>query len=449
MNMEPDLIPRAAPAAPPPRPPAGPAAAVPFTPGGLRGPNTPPFLLPAEHFTAALLFWVAGAAGVVWVAPDLVQGAFPLPRVVAVAHLFTLGWITTSIMGALYQFLPVALGEPIRSERLAHLTFALYAPGLLLFVGGLAGGRQEVMLPGAALFGTGLLLFVGNLGATLHRCRERTLTWWALVPANFFLLATVVLGISLAGNLRWNWLGGHRMVALGVHLHVAIAGWVLLVMVGVAHRLLPMFLLSHRAPEAPGKVAVGLLTAGTAVLLAFHHFLTPLVRWSVAALLAGGLLAFLVQAVLFFRHRKKPGLDPGLRLAALALAFLAAALGMAPGYVTRGLSAPGPATAYVVALLGGISLFVAGHHYKIVPFLVWFHRYGPWIGKRPVPTVAELYARPGATLAALLLAAGLGGLLAAILAGRPEWARPAAASFAAGAVVVAIQMAHVLTRRPA
>ena len=33
-----------------------------------------------------------------------------LPRVVAVTHLFTLAWITTSIMGALYQFLPVALG---------------------------------------------------------------------------------------------------------------------------------------------------------------------------------------------------------------------------------------------------------------------------------------------------------------------------------------------------
>ncbi|MGD8319629.1 MAG: hypothetical protein PVJ02_04230 [Gemmatimonadota bacterium] len=51
------------------------------------------------------------------VAPDLAGGPFLSPRVVAVTHLFTLGWITTSIMGALYQPLPVALGESVRWPR--------------------------------------------------------------------------------------------------------------------------------------------------------------------------------------------------------------------------------------------------------------------------------------------------------------------------------------------
>lgn len=32
------------------------------------------------------------------------------------AHLFTLGWLTTSLMGALYQFLPVALGQSIARD---------------------------------------------------------------------------------------------------------------------------------------------------------------------------------------------------------------------------------------------------------------------------------------------------------------------------------------------
>ena len=336
----------------------------PSAPVGLVAASAPPLRLPAEHFAAALLFWVLGSLGLVWVAPEIARGLFPLPRVAAVTHLFTLGWITTTILGALYQFLPVALQTPIRSERLAHLTFVLYAPGLALFVGGLLFGRHTPMLAGAALFGTGLLLFVANLAATLRRAPERNLTWWALAGAALFLTATTALGAALAGNLRWHYLGAERFTALGVHLHVAIAGWVMLVIVGVAHRLLPMFLLSHGASERPGRVALTLLAGGSALLLLLHHALSPLAVWGVALLLAGGLGAFLVQATLFFRHRRKPTLDPGLRLAGIALVFTGAALTLAPFVIVHGVHAPRLATAYVLALiLGGLSLFVGGHYY--------------------------------------------------------------------------------------
>src|SRR5690606_15673473 len=111
-------------------------------PAGPGGADSPPFRLPVEHLAAALVFWGAGALGLVWIAPLLAQGLFPLPRVIAVTHLFTLGWITTSILGALYQFFPVALRAPVRSQWLAHLTFLLYVPGLAVFVvGNLAGTR--------------------------------------------------------------------------------------------------------------------------------------------------------------------------------------------------------------------------------------------------------------------------------------------------------------------
>lgn len=398
---------------------------------------------------AALVFWVAGAAGLVWVAPDIARGAFYVPAVIAVAHLFTLGWITTTIMGALYQFLPVALGVPIRSERLAHLSFALYVPGLALFVAGMAAARSAVFLAGAVLFSVGLLLFAGNLAATLRRAPERSLTWWALVGATFFLVATVVLGLSASGNLRWGYLGAERFLAVGVHLHVAVVGWVMLVIAGVAHRLLPMFLLSHGAPEWPGSLAVGLLGGGAGLLLALHHSLTPTLVWTLAAIVAAGVLALLAQAALFFRHRKRPALDAGLRLAAVGLGHLLLALGMAPFFLMHGRAAPRLATAYVLALLlGGISLFVAGHYYKILPFLVWFHRFGPLVGKQPVPRVADLYAAGPAHAAAVLLGAGSLGLVLATLLGAAWLARPLALLFAAGALIVALQMYTLARRRP-
>jgi hypothetical protein len=415
----------------------------------LAGAHAPPFALPAEHFAVALCFWVLGAAGLVWAAPEIARGAFPLPGVIAVAHLFTLGWITTTILGALYQFLPVALGVPIRSERAAHLTLALYAPGLILFVAGMLLARPAVFLPGAALFGTALLVFCGNLAATLKSSRDRGLTWWALVGAVVFLVATVALGFSLTGNLRWGYLGGERFLAMGVHIHVAVFGWVMLVVVGVAHRLLPMFLLSHGAPEWPGKLAAALLTAGSAAMLALHHALTPTAIWSIAALIGGGLTAFVAQAFLFYRHRVKPSLDPGLRLVRTAVLFLGLAVVLAPFHLHLGLAAPRVATAYVLALvLGGLSLFVAGHYYKILPFLVWYHRFGPLVGKQSVPKVAELYRAGPADAAAVLLGAGAAGLVLATLFDSAWAARAAALGFAAGAAIVALQMWLISRRRP-
>jgi hypothetical protein len=417
-------------------------------PAAVSGGPTPS--LPGSHFAAALVFWTAGALGLVWIAPDLARGAFPLPEVVAVAHLFTLGWITTSIMGALYQFLPVALAVPIRSERVARLTLALYAPGLALFVGGMLAGRSALFLPGAILFSAGLLLFCGNLAATLRRAPQRNLTWWCLLGAAVFLVVTVLFGAALSGNLRWSFLGASRFLALGVHMHVAVAGWVMLVMVGVAHRLLPMFLLSHGGTERPGALAAALLAAGSAIMALLHHALTPALTWAVAAMLVGGVLAFLVQVAVFVRHKRKPTLDPGLRLAMTALGFLLLSLVLGPLFLASGLAPPGLATAYGTALvLGGLSLFVAGHYYKIVPFLAWMHHFGPLVGKQAVPRVADLYSQRPADAAALLLGLGALGLVAAPLSGAATVARIAAIAFAAGALIVTTQMLMVYRRRSA
>lgn len=429
-------------------PPAPAAVVTPAAVPGLVSRLAPPLLLPGSHFAVALGFLLLGAAGLVWVAPDLARGSFAQPRVVVVTHLFTLGWITTTILGALYQFLPVALQTPIRSSRVAGLTLALYAPGLLLFLVGLLRSTPSIMLPGAALFGTGLLIFVGNLALTLHRAADRNLTWWALAAAGVSLLSTIVLGVSLAGNLRWGYLGADRFLAVGVHMHVAIGGWVLLTVVGVAHRLLPMFLLSHGAPTLPGKAAAWLLASGVGLLLTVHHALTPWLIGAVGVLLWSGTAALIWQAILFFRSRRKPELDAGLRLAGSGLALLVVALLLGPGFAAMRMAAPRVATAYGATLLLAIALFVAGHYYKILPFLIWFHRFGPLVGKQSVPRVADLYGGGLARHAATTLTLGSAGLVISILIGSGGGTRAASVLFAIGAAILVAQMITISARRP-
>lgn len=420
------------------------------TPAGTRGAAlAPPFRLPGEHFAAALGFLALGAIGLVAIAPALAAGAFPDPRVGAVAHLFTLGWITTSILGALYQLLPVALGARIRSERLAHVAFWLYVPGVLVFVLGMASGLGRARTAGVAALGLGLLLFLVNLAATLARARRRELTWWCVGGAGLFLLGTLTLGVLLAVNLDSGMLRDGRFLVLALHLHIAAGGWVLLTIIGVSHRILPMFLLSHGAPRAPGRIAAALVAGGATVLLLLHHLLAPAWLRFGYALLAAGLVAFLVQAALWYRWSRRPALDPGLQLIAGALALLGAAGGLGAAALLATAPPPRLLTAYGALLLaGGLGLFVAGHYYKIVPFLTWFHRFGPVAAEREVPQVAELFAPAPARAAAALLVAGAAGLAAAILAGSGAGTRIAAVFFATGAAVEVVQMAGIARRRP-
>jgi len=426
-----------------------PAREVQAGPGiGLAAAKAPPFRLPGEHFTAAVGFLLLGALGVLWIAPDLAAGAWPLPAVVAVTHLFTLGWITTSIMGALYQFLPVAVGEPVRSTRAGHVAFALYVSGLLAFVSGLLFGVSPLMLAGAATFGTGILIFVVNLGATLGRAARRDVTWWALAFAGVFLTVTLVLGLALAGNLRWGFLGAARPIALATHLHVALTGWVLLVMVGVAHRLLPMFLLSHGASERFAKAAVVLLVAGAGTLTLGHHGPPIVSRWLPSLFLGSGVLAFLLQARAFYRHRHRPSLDPGMRLAALALGLLLVALVLAGGALLPG-APPRAYLVYVLATVLGITLFVAAHYYKIVPFLVWYHRFGRLVGQqRTVTRVSDLFSARAARTAGILLVLGAVGLVAGVSMAHVGTVRGAALLLASGAGIEAVQMLGLARRTP-
>lgn len=414
---------------------------------GSASAKAPPFQLPGEHFSAAMCFLLFGAAGLIWIAPELAAGTYPQPSVVSVTHLFTLGWITMSIMGALYQFLPVALGEPIRSVGAAHLSFALYTPGVLAFVIGMAFHKTPVMLAGAALFGTAILIFTINLGATLWHATTRDVTWWALASADFFLVITLVLGLALAGNLHWSYLGAARLIALGTHLHIALFGWVMLVVVGVAQHLLPMFLLSHGVGERYAKFSVALLAAGAATLAVGHHGPPFISQWLPALFFSAGLIAFLLQARAFYTHRLRPSLDPGMQSVARALTIIAVALILGIVALFTGF-APRASSAYVLTMVLGISLFVAALYYKIVPFLVWFHRFGPLIGKTKMVRVSDIYSAKTASIAGGTLVAGVLLTLVGVLITHVEVIRVGAVVLTAGVSIEAAQMLSLARRKP-
>lgn len=402
--------------------------------------------IPGMHFAAALGFYAIGALGLVLAAPDLALGMFFLPRVIALVHLFTLGWIVLSIFGALCQFLPVAIGSSIRFPRLVYASFAAQTLGVASFVLALIFSSRSLLLAGGFTLTFAFTAFGVNLAATLIPVRDRNLTYWALAGAVVFLLATPIYGIVLAFDLHDGGLT-NRFATIGQHAHIAILGFVLMVVVGVAHRLLPMFLLSHGASERAAWVAISLLF-GSAALLSFPGGGDT--QLAAAGSLGGsGIVAFMVQAATFFKHRQRKAIDPGMRLAAAGVIGLGLAVMIAPFVISRGINNLHLLTTYFVVLLGAITLFVAGHYYKILPFLVWNHRYGPLLGKQKVPQVSQLYSAKLAFFDGVLLVFGLSGLAVATFIGSVALARVAALVFAVGAWLQIIVVARVALRKVA
>lgn len=391
------------------RPPAAPM------PGGMT-PAANSIRLAGEHFAASILYLLAGAVGLVWIAPELAMGAYPSPHVAGITHLFTLGWITTTIFGAMAQLLPVALGAPIRSTRVGHASFFTFVPGVAFFAAGIASSSLATQHVGIGLITVGIILEVGNIASSIPRAKNRDVTWGAVIIAISYLSSTLVLGVILLHNLHSGFIANARLTTLATHLHVALVGWVLVMIVGVSHRLLPMFLLAHGADTRWTKRALALLTIGVLVLATgLVARIAPAV-WLGAALIDGGIACFIWQAYSFYRVRVRRKLDVGLRFAMTAIAFLAIAAVLGSALVVLGPMHARLATMYiVVGLLGGIVLYVTGFFYKIVPLLAWTARFRGRMGKGPVPTVAQLYSAKVAyvqlglmTLAVVLLASGVG-----------------------------------------
>jgi hypothetical protein len=103
---------------------------------------------------------------------------------------------------------------------------------------------------------------------------------------------------------------------------------------------------------------------------------------------------------------------------------------------------------YGIMLIGGLALFVAGHYYKILPFLLWNHRYAPRVGKQPLPKISELFSARVATVAGAFSAAGLATLAIGAASATFALALAGALLICAGFTIEAVQLLILLRTKP-
>ncbi len=392
---------------------------------------------------AAAVAFVVAALTLPWFAGEL-AGHYYQPSVVALTHTITLGWITLTIMGAGYQIMPIVLEHPIWSERLGRWQFLILVPGIVGMVAHLYIGQRSGMLWAAGMVVVGAGLYLVNVGATLRRLERWSFTARLMILAFVGLGLTVGFGIVLGVDRVRNFLPGELLPTLHAHFHLALLGWVMPMVFGVAARVYPIFLLADEPGGWPGSLQLWGISFGVPALV-LGLLSAPALIAPGAAALAAAAAGHATWVTGMVRSRKRPALDWGLRFVLSGTVFMLAAAAMGLGFAIDVIDGPRWALAYAVLALGGwVSLTIVGMMLKIVPFLVWYRVYAPLVGRTPVPTLAQLSSPAAEGLAYACLTGGTLTLAAAVAIGEPAWIRGAGALLALGALAFGGVLCRVL-----
>lgn len=392
--------------------------------GGASG-RLLPASVPFRFFASAVVFYLLGWLALLYAAPSLADFAGGLGWTLAALHLFTLGVLLMTAIGASLQLLPVATRQPVTPTRWPYdLLWAGYTLGVLVVVVGMATAEPRLLWPGAWLLAAALLLYLTLLLRNLNGAKGFGLVVTHGWAAGLALLVLLGSALSLAGAYSGVFLL-ERQSAIGLHVSFAVYGFMGLLVMGFSYILVPMFALADNPGVAWSRLALALALA--ALLLA----LAVLLGWLPAALfalaLAAALASFLIHVALMeqaLHTGMRRALGSSFVLVRIGWALLSASLALALA-LELGLSVARAPALLGLLMIGGLLTLLLGMLSRIVPFLAAMHA---GVGMRRPPTPSNMtLQRPldvhlyshAAALALLLLGVWFGSLwllrLAALL----------------------------------
>lgn len=334
----------------------------------------PAATLPLAYFAAAHLALAAALLALV-ADPHLPVVFDGRPRLIALVHLMTLGWITGSILGALYIVGPLALDVPLpgaKADVVACLSFWL---GTLGMAAGFWTNRFDTVGT-ASLLVLGAIVLVGvrtMRGLSRSRVPRGVAVHVGFAFANAALagLAGLLLAQShLRSGLPWS------SLSLAVaHAHLAVLGWAIMMIFGVAYRLIPMVVPTAMPTGPTLAISAVLLQVGTLGLSG-----SLAVGWDVrlwVLIVIAAFASFFAQIYRMLRRRRPravelPASDWSTCHTGLALLYGLVAAGLGT-WLVFGSAPPDVGWVYGAAgLLGFVSQMVVGIQGRLFPLQAWF-----------------------------------------------------------------------------
>ena len=348
-----------------------------------RAGSLPPLKIPLLYLLFATFCFALALLGIIFYAQDL-TGFYYHPRILALTHLVTLGWISGNILGTLYIVGPMAVQVYLPARSYDLVAFFLY----LIGVTGMVAHFWRDLPVGMAWSAGSAYLAILMIGIKVMRAVLKAKSP-GFVRFHIFLAFTNLFaggawGILVAIHKVYGFLPTSSYPNVIAHAHLAAIGWGSMMVFGMAYRLLPMFLPAEPVKGKIPWISAILLEAGVIGFFLSTLFEQTVYRWGTAILITAGILLFIRSAVWIVRRRKPappPEIPrPDFSMLHAPLAFLALSLCLIVGFTLLHLPQNQTtlqwAFAYgALALIGFLGQIIIGLKPKILSVFTWYHAF--------------------------------------------------------------------------
>lgn len=389
---------------------------------GVASKNAPPPNVVVPHYVfGAISFLVLTVLLLFNV--EVIAGHYFNPKILALVHLTALGWISMIIFGALYQLVPVVLDVKLHNEGLARVNFYIFVLSIIVFVFALWDMFSNFLLLqiGGTLMFISISIFSYNIMMSAFNAKRKLIAAKFIIASVFWFFTTAVFGLILVFQLTIPFLEINHLQFLKAHAHFGLVGWFLLLIIGVASRLVPMFLVTHNLNEKKLSFALYIINIGlVALTTVFFMELDPIYIVISALLIVVGIASFVSFLIEAYNNRIKKVLDIGMQHTAMSILFLLFPIlfAMVAPFTFENQFELSQQTVLVYGLsvlLGFITSLILGQTYKTLPFIVWLFEYRGKMGKGKTPLPKDLYNEKIAEVHYFTFAVGFIALLIGVL----------------------------------
>jgi hypothetical protein len=370
----------------------------------------PPFKLISPFFIIGSLFYLLS---VIFLFFFSVENLSMLDtKILSFVHLFLLGFVMMIIFGAMAQLVPVVLEVGHFGVELFYAIWPLLGIGTIMMALGFFS--YPMLLPfGGVVVLIAMMIFVMEIFLTIKKVKKFNLVISSILISNIFLFLGIIFGLVMS-------LGYAGMISIDInallkgHVFLVIAGYIIITVMGLSLVLLPMFGLSHGFSKKPLEISMTIISLS--VLSVMISSLSGIVFLEYAGymLAALGLFVYFYFINTIYKTRARKEIDVYAKSLIFAYFSLITSLILGLSYLVVGYE-PLLLTSAWMMFFGFFAFVITGHMYKIVPFLVWFERFSPLVGKQKVPMLADMLPAKSSSAQFLFCALGVLVVAAALL----------------------------------
>ncbi|MCK9473659.1 hypothetical protein [Sulfurimonas sp.] len=317
-----------------------------------------------------------------------------------------------TIFGAMAQLVPVVLEVGHFGVELFYAIWPLLGIGTIMMAFGFLS--YPMLLPfGGVVVLIAMMIFVMEIFLTIKKVKEFNLVISSILISNIFLFFGIIFGLIMA-------LGYAGMISVDIHtllkshVFLVIVGYIIITIMGLSLVLLPMFGLSHGFSKKPLKISMTIVSLSVLSVMISSLSGVVFMEYVGYTLAALGLFVYFYFIKTIYKTRARKEIDVYAKSLIFAYFSLISSLVLGLSYLLSGYE-PLLLTSVWMIFFGFFAFTITGHMYKIVPFLVWFERFSPLVGKQKVPMLADMLPAKSASAQFIFCALGVLVVAAALL----------------------------------